>query len=132
MKCELLHCCDHIFILCCLLKARTFHKTSFTCNLHPRVNVYLINRVHSRQLPQSCHAKHLHDQVRPEQMRQHLEDLELGMAHPHFSQQPGQGLVCGQENRRVHRWRLPQLLLRSVKRFSSFFNSMFWEFIVNW
>lgn len=63
MECEFLFCYDHIF----------------------RLNVYLINRVHSRQLPQSCHAEHFHDQVSPEQVRQHLEDLELGMAHPHFS-----------------------------------------------
>lgn len=85
MECEFLSCYDHIFIVCQLLKARTFDKIAFTCHLRSGVNVYLINRVHSRQLPQRCHAQHFHDQVCPEQVRQHLEDLELGMAHPHFS-----------------------------------------------
>lgn len=85
MECEFLSCYDHIFILSRLLKARLFCNIAFMSYRHSRVNVYLIDRVHSGQLPQSCHAKHFHDQVRPEQVRQHLEDLELGMAHPHFS-----------------------------------------------
>ena len=51
-----------------------------------RVDVHLIYRVHSRQLSQSGYAKHFYDQVSPEQVRQHLEHLELRVTHPHLRQ----------------------------------------------
>lgn len=50
------------------------------------MDVHLIYRVHSWQLSQSSHTKHFYDQVSPEQVRQHLEHLELRVTHPHLRQ----------------------------------------------
>lgn len=46
----------------------------------------LIYRVDCRQLPQCGHTHHFHYQVSAKQVGQQLEDLELSMSDPHFSQ----------------------------------------------
>lgn len=51
-----------------------------------------------RKLSQRGDTEHLHHQVGPQQVRQHLEDLELCMADPDLRQQPGQRRVIRQED----------------------------------
>lgn len=70
------------------------------------MNVYLVYWVHSGQLSQSSHTKHLHNQVSPEQMREHLKHLELSMTHPCLSQQPSKRRVCWEKYGIVGTWSL--------------------------